>query len=42
MSQMGQQCQGRHILTDGGVAQDLPFPPGPRDRVNVAEGNHST
>lgn len=28
MSAPGHKCQGRHILTTGGVAQNLPFRPG--------------
>lgn len=40
-SRMGHQCRGRHIVTDGGVDQHLPFPPALSIRRAIAELGHS-
>lgn len=38
----GHQCRGRHIVTDGGVDQHLPFPPALSIRRAIAESRRSS
>lgn len=37
LAAMGHQFQGRHFVTGGGVAQDLPFPPARSVGLEIAE-----